>query len=126
MSINWSKSKLDKAKKEISALELTIEKTENTKFYAELASQYIPLSKDLIAGFILLSINEWNKNHPGLDFTIEARGSNAVEVAKELNEILKRRLKSMIRDESQHHLVDDGINATLKKFSELGAGGVPK
>ncbi|MFX0073062.1 MAG: hypothetical protein ACFFAO_18445 [Candidatus Hermodarchaeota archaeon] len=126
MSIHWSKSKLDEAKKEISTLELSIEKTENTKFYAELLSQYIPLSKDLIAGFILLSINEWNKNHPGLDFPIEARGSNAVKVAAEMNEILKRRLKAMIRDESQHHLVDDAIIRTLKKFSELGARGVPK
>ena len=126
MTINWSESKLTEAKKEISTLELTQEKTENVKFYGEVMSNYIPLSKELITGFILLSVNEWENNHPDLNFAVEARGPNAMNAANELNVIIKRRLKSMVKDKSQHTLVDDAINSSIKKFAELGASGVPK
>ncbi|MFX1567248.1 MAG: hypothetical protein ACFFCV_02660 [Promethearchaeota archaeon] len=124
MEIEWKESAVKEVEKVYKSLELSKEERENIKFYGDFVSNFIPLPSMVIQGIFSFSIRDWEQAHPGKVFAAEARGPNGVQVAGEMNDFVKKRLKLLLRNPGDHQKIEDGINTALKKFAEIGPGGV--
>ena len=123
MQVKWKEQAVLEVEKAYKSLELSQEERNNIKFYGDFITKFIPLSSMVIQGIFSFSIRDWEQAHPGNVFAAEARGSDGVQVAKEMNDFVKQRLKDLLRDPKDHQMVEDGINTALKKFAEIGPSG---
>lgn len=124
MKVEWKEQEVLEVEKAYKSLELSQEERNNIKFYGDFVSDFIPLSSMVIQGLFSFSIRDWEQAHPGNVFASEARGSNGVQVAKEMNDFVKKRLKDLLRDSKDHQKIEDAINTALRKFAEIGPSGL--
>ena len=120
MEVAWKEQEVLEVEKVYKSLDLSQEERDNIKFYGDFITNFIPLSSMVIQGIFTFSIQDWEQEHPGKVFASEARGSNGVKVAKEMNDFVKKRLKNLLRDPKDHQRIEEGIDTALRKFAEVG------
>ncbi len=123
MEVAWKEQEVLEVEKIYKSLDLSQEERDNIKFYGDFITNFIPLSSMVIQGIFTFSIQDWEQEHPGKVFASEARGSNGVKVAKEMNDFVKKRLKNLLRDPKDHQRIEEGIDTALRKFAEVGPRG---
>ena len=124
MKVKWKEQEVLEVEEAYKSLELSHEERNNIKYYGDFITNFIPLPSMVIQGIYSFSIRDWEQENPGSIFAAEARGSNGMQVAKEMNDFVKKRLKDLLRDSNDHQKIDDGIDTALRKFAEIGASGL--
>ncbi len=124
MEVKWKEQAVLEVEEVYKSLDLSQEECNNIKFYGDFIANFISLPSMVIQGIFSFSIRDWEQTHPGYVFAAEARGSNGVQVAREMNDFVKKRLKDLLRDSNDHQKIDDGIDTALRKFAEIGASGL--
>jgi len=123
MQIEWKEKDVSEIERTYKSLELSEEERNNIKFYGDFVANFIPLKSMVIQGIFSFSIRDWEQAHPEKIFAAEARGSNGVQAAVEMNDFVKKRLKLLLRNPEDHQKIENGINMALRKFAEIGARG---
>lgn len=124
MEVKWKEQEILEVEKVYKNLDLSKEERNNIKYYGDFIANFISLPSMVIQGIYSFSIRDWEQAHPGNVFAEKARGSNGVQVAREMNDFVKKRLKDLLRDPEDHQRIEDGIDTALRKFAEIGPSGL--